>query len=492
MIRWLLEIKLAILPIQDIWLNFMFPLIFSYATVSIFLNKRIQILDIHSKQKDHTGNFKLGMVTLVSIPLIISQVYFSSASYDLNQVDSFAEIQHLKNEKFFKIDTFHVDQEKCSFYVTSKISGKYNDDLDFILYYACPFEEVNPSVFYGIKYSKRIDNDLTEVQKQTEYENFITGSQEKFNQVDFQKVEYFKRETYAKHGKDYAEAILKKYPNIKSEDQIILIPENDSFANRNDGTFKWFFIMLGVSFFVFSMMVAIPRLNQKGLKAFHNNKNLYESSFFFLANLLIPIGANKGLSLLLLCNCIVFLVMICLGVDFLYPSSQDLFRFGGETKESIMEGEYWRLFTAMFIHRGANHLFSNLVTLSIVGYFLEPVLRSFKFVILYLLCGVISGIASIYWYPVGVSIGASGAISGLFGLLVAFNLFKIFDEGMTGTIWMIFFTLLFITIFFAFVMNNISHAAHLSGFISGFIIGSLFTLLQGEALRKEARGKFID
>lgn len=489
-IRWFLEIKIGFLPIQDIWLNFMFPLFFSYLTVSIWLNKRIQILDINKKKKDHTYNYKLTMVVLISIPFIISQNYISSASYDLNHLDSPTGIHHLKNEKFFKIDQFNIDQQKCISYVTSTITGKYNDDLNFKLYYACPFEETNPSVFYGIKYSTQIDTDLTDIQKQAEYESFLAESRTKFAQVDFQKVDYFKKESYSNNLKDYKAAILKKDPNINLENQIILTPENGSFEKRNDGSFRWFFIMLGVAFLIYALMVAIPSLSKKGLKAFHKKKNLYDSSFSFFFHLLIPIGKNKGLSLLLLCNCIVFLLMICLGIDFLYPTSQELFEYGGKTKESIMQGEYWRLFTAMFIHRGAPHLFSNLITLSIASFFLEPILKSFKFVTIYLLCGIISGIASIYWYPVSVSIGASGAICGLLGLLVVFNLFKIFDASTTYIIWMIFFTLLFLMIFSALVMSYISHAAHIVGFVSGCCIGFLLTLVQGDELRKEARLHF--
>ncbi|MFK8007342.1 MAG: rhomboid family intramembrane serine protease [Saprospiraceae bacterium] len=489
-IRWFLEVKLGFLPIQDTWLNFMFPLFFSYLTVSIWLNKRIQILDIQNKKKDHSFNYKLAMVVFIAIPFMISQNYISSASYDLNHLDSPTEIHHLKNEKFFKINQFKIDQQKCISYVTSTITGKYNDNLNFKLYYVCPFEETNPSIFYGIKYFKQVDNDLTKIQKQAEYESFLAKSKTKFAQVDFQKVDYFKKESYSNSLKNYKAAILKKDPNINLENQIILTPEHGSFEKRNDGSFKWFFIMIGVAFLIYALMVAIPNINEKGLKAFHNNKNLYNSSFSFFIHLLIPTGKNKGLSLLLLCNCIVFFIMTCSGIDFFYPTPQELFECGGKTKESIMQGEYWRLFTGIFIHRGAPHLFSNLITLFIASFFLEPILKSFKFVTIYLLCGIIAGIASIYWYPIAVSIGASGAICGLFGLLVAFNLLKIFEPSTVYIIWMIFFTLLCLMIFSAFVMSNVGHAAHIVGFVAGFFMGSFLVLVQGGLLRIEAKSHF--
>jgi len=486
-LRWWLDIKLGILPIQSMWLDFMFPLFISYIAVSIGMNKRFQILNIEKENKDRTSAYKFAMALFLAIPLIISQVYISSALYDLNQLQSPTQLHQVENEKFFKIDRFNISQQKCLSVVITNVKGEYNEDLDFYLYYACPFEETNPPIFYGIKYWERIDNNITEAKKQIEYEKFIKESQTSFSQVDFQNVKYFQRVDYSGHLKGYAQAIQKGYPNLESNDQIILIPETDSFENRDDSTLKWFFIMLGIGFSICFLMVTIPAINQKGLNAFYKNENLYESSIPFLKAILIGIGENKGSAFLLLCNSIVFIVMLFYGLDFLYPTSKELFQFGGETKESVLQGEYWRLFTSMFVHRGADHIFSNLISLAILGYLLEPVLKSFKFITIYLLCGIISGIVGMYWYPEAVSVGASGAISGLFGLLIAFTLLKIYDEGMASLIWILFFSILFIQVFFAFITNNISHAGHLSGFVSGYLIGSILTLLQEETLKNNAK-----
>lgn len=61
-LRWLLDIKLGILPIQEFWLDFMFPMGASYLTVSIWMNKRFQILDIDKDKTDLYFSYKMAMV----------------------------------------------------------------------------------------------------------------------------------------------------------------------------------------------------------------------------------------------------------------------------------------------------------------------------------------------------------------------------------------------------------------------------------------------
>jgi len=151
----------------------MFPLFISYIAVSIGMNKRFQILNIEKENKDRTSAYKFAMALFLAIPLIISQVYISSG--------------------------FNISQQKCLSAVTVNVKGEYNEDLDFHLYYACPFEETNPPIFYGIKYWERIDNNITEAKKQIEYEKFIKESQTSFSQVDFQNVKYFQRVDYVGH-----------------------------------------------------------------------------------------------------------------------------------------------------------------------------------------------------------------------------------------------------------------------------------------------------
>ena len=121
------------------------------------------------------------------------------------------------------------------------------------------------------------------------------------------------------------------------------------------------------------------------------------------------------------------------------------------------------------------HLFMNLISLYLGAIFLEKHLNPFKFLVFYLILGIISGLASIFWNTNIISIGASGAIFGLFGIILAFTIFKVFDSEMR------FFSCLFLAIFVGFNLiigltgffANVDNAAHIGGLVSGFLLGTV-------------------
>ncbi len=89
---------------------------------------------------------------------------------------------------------------------------------------------------------------------------------------------------------------------------------------------------------------------------------------------------------------------------------------------TVIEGEWWRLLTAMFLHGGMTHLLMNMFSLYLVGRGLELYFNTESYIIIYLFSGLIGGLASLYVHPQSVGIGASGAIFGVFGALAGFFL----------------------------------------------------------------------
>ncbi|MGO8154818.1 rhomboid family intramembrane serine protease, partial [Rhizobium leguminosarum] len=72
------------------------------------------------------------------------------------------------------------------------------------------------------------------------------------------------------------------------------------------------------------------------------------------------------------------------------------------------------------------HVYQNVYALLFVGIFLEPVLGRNKFAIVYLITGILASCASIWWHPATVSVGASGAIFGMYGTFLALLVMKVF------------------------------------------------------------------
>lgn len=141
----------------------------------------------------------------------------------------------------------------------------------------------------------------------------------------------------------------------------------------------------------------------------------------------------------------------------------------------ILRGEYYRLFTAMFLHFGASHLVNNMLVLLVLGERLEQALGHIKYFVFYIVSGVLANIVSIAAHLGGnyaaVSAGASGAIFGVVGGLVyvaAVNHGQL--DGLT-TRQLGFMILL--TLYHGFTATGIDNWAHIGGLFSGFILGIL-------------------
>ena len=152
-----------------------------------------------------------------------------------------------------------------------------------------------------------------------------------------------------------------------------------------------------------------------------------------------------------------------------------LLRFGAMYGPFIANGEYWRLFTAMFLHVGLTHLAVNSFALFIFGVQVERLFGHYRFAAIYMLAGLSGSVASFAFNSIGIAAGASGAIFGVLGALVAFFVVRrnmmgeIGRQTLTGLL-----VLVAINLFFGLATPGIDNFAHMGGFIAGFGLGIAF------------------
>jgi rhomboid protease GluP len=121
-------------------------------------------------------------------------------------------------------------------------------------------------------------------------------------------------------------------------------------------------------------------------------------------------------------NVAVFAAMMASGVDF--RNTSDLIRWGANYGPLTNQGEPWRLLSAAFVHGGLLHLALNVFVLWRVGAITERLFGHVAVVVLYVLSALGGSLASLWWQPVTVSVGASGAVFGLFGGILGFLLLR--------------------------------------------------------------------
>lgn len=136
----------------------------------------------------------------------------------------------------------------------------------------------------------------------------------------------------------------------------------------------------------------------------------------------------------------------------------------------IMQGEWWRLVTPIFLHASFAHMLFNSFSLVIFGPPLEQMFGKIRFFILYLSTGIIANIATFILKPLTyIHVGSSGAIFGLFGIYIAIILFR--KELMSYNNKQVVITILALGFIMTFLQPNINVTAHMMGFISGFFLG---------------------
>src|SRR5256885_9963961 len=119
-------------------------------------------------------------------------------------------------------------------------------------------------------------------------------------------------------------------------------------------------------------------------------------------------------------NIAVYILMGLVGGGLLSdPSPQQLVGSGANFGPLTFNGEWWRLITYAFLHGSLLHIAFNMWCLWDLGALCESLYGRATFAALYLITGVAGGVASIGWRPLGGTVGASGAIFGLAGALVA-------------------------------------------------------------------------
>lgn len=151
-----------------------------------------------------------------------------------------------------------------------------------------------------------------------------------------------------------------------------------------------------------------------------------------------------------------------------------LYSFGAKSTAQILTGEIWRLVTPIFLHANFLHILFNMWAFVQLGNLAEEIYGWQRYLFFYVVTGAIGYAASMLFYPQVLSIGASGAIMGLMGVLLAYSArnWKTYGKllGKSLIFWAVF------ILGYGFILPGlIDNAAHIGGLLSGFIIALPFT-----------------
>ncbi|MCA3364532.1 MAG: rhomboid family intramembrane serine protease [Roseomonas sp.] len=185
-------------------------------------------------------------------------------------------------------------------------------------------------------------------------------------------------------------------------------------------------------------------------------------------------------------NIAVMLVFCIVNGGWLIPNGETLIPWGSNYGPLSLQGEWWRLASAIFLYAGVLHLFVNMYTLWSFGGVCERMFGPALFLVIYLAGGICASGFSLLWNPLVNSVGASGAICAIIGASLAYMMddrndvpFSVLREEAKSLCSFLVFPLI------AVIRHApLDHAAHFGGLVSGFLIGGAMSAVATERGRR--------
>ena len=338
-----------------------------------------------------------------------------------------------------------------------------------LLHYFITIQGYNPVVLHGAKDEIWLENSDADYKIIRIVTNYIHNDE----QLDF---DMFKT-------KQITKKIKKKMFSLKLETLSIFINLGENvhldkkqtpniecvdIKNLNDLT-NYSFIMEK-----FPNILEIENTNKDGVDLFIkltediNKKNLEESR---RAEQVFSKKRPVITYAIIALNIILFILTALFSGSPLNIKISALYKLGALVNYNQMYGifELYRLITSMFLHGSILHLLCNMYSLYVLGPQLESFFGKIKFLVIYLMSGIIGNLLSMLFLPdTIVSIGASGAIFGLLGSMLYFGYhYRVY---LSGVIKSQIIPLILLNLIIGFSSSGINNAAHIGGLIGGVLI----------------------
>jgi rhomboid protease GluP len=194
-------------------------------------------------------------------------------------------------------------------------------------------------------------------------------------------------------------------------------------------------------------------------------------------------------------NVLIFILLYLNGGAGGGESESVLVNNGALVPRLVEDGQWWRLFTVMFLHASVQHILFNMTSLLAVGTLAERFYGSARFLAIYLGSGLIGALVSVVYFtligqPDAVGVGASGAIFGVAGALVTlrFQRSEVIPQRLRERVTSSMVPLVLISLPLSYLLApNVDNSAHVGGLLGGMLLSIIFPVTRSVPSRSAIR-----
>lgn len=482
LLYWLFYIQLNLIPLKVDIVQYWIPIGLSLVSVFLLIRPRVHLLKLDENNGRIRGLYYMVAAAAFCVPSIFTLTYLDSATGKLTALNSIEEITQKPATKYYSLNSYILNKAQIGVESGTSYSGKNNQYLNLDIYVVLPFTAGladtlrSPSAFLSIKYHKQISSKVSDFERKYEWERFWEKSFKSFDEEPIH-FKYLERIASTEDKDNFVIAAENSGLYKPASSFVILKYIDEPFEERNGNKLGYIFLSFGIGAFVWFIMIIIPGIHEQKARNFASaNKSYLMRELTDAYSVFKPTHGFIATPVLIALNVLIFIFMVLKGFGFIHFFSRDLIPMGALYEPGIQKGEWWRLITGMFLHGGILHLFMNMISLYLAGIFLENSLGTKRFFFAYLLSGIAAGLISLWWHdkPV-VAVGASGAIFGLYGVLLSMIVFNKFEASLKKYMLILLACTAGYSLLMGFLSEGIDNSAHLGGLAAGFIFGFFFS-----------------
>ncbi len=272
LVRWLFALHFSIIDIKEDFWTLWIPLILPWLPITLWLRQRFRILNLQDNPKGTIG-FQIISCAILTATLCISQNYLTTATGKLETLSNIKEIENIEKVRYYKLSNFSLARHYAGVHTHFNASGKYNQNLNFNVYFVLPIVTSNtdpitqiPKYWYGIKYRQQISNKISHKEKEKKYKIFYQDCITKMNNFNFHSVNYFERVPTSNDRQKYLKAIKARTKQTVNDKFIILEPNHEKYENRNGNKLIWLFGSFIIGLSVLLIAIFWTNLNEAKLQ----------------------------------------------------------------------------------------------------------------------------------------------------------------------------------------------------------------------------------
>lgn len=350
-----------------------------------------------------------------------------------------------------------------------------------LVHYFITEKDYNPVILHGINdeiWLENLENDYKIIRIVSHY--IHNDEQLKFDRFKLKKIlSNLKKKTFS-----FKMPVVSIYTNIgedvclpEYEDDVLSVLVSKVSEIKNDSLVR-----------VFPDIVEKTKHDEKGVDLFVKISDDINRDSFNKSKRVEKIFSMKSpiITYAIMIICVVlFVLTYILGNG--ATDSRTLIRFGANASLYVNSGQYYRLFTCMFLHAGIPHLICNMYSLYIIGPQVESFFGKLKYLFIFVFSGVCASIFSLaFASKYSLSVGASGAIFGLLGAILYFGYhYRVY---LGNVIKSQVIPLIIVNLIVGFLVSNIDNFAHIGGLIGGIFAAMAVGVPDKDSVQDKANG----